>query len=133
MDLNQLLYHHQIALMAVGQSQRDGHLLPNFDLPRYYARRINEYRDRRGLTDAFVGVEDQLQSLSTVEIPASDPVVDYPVYVGDTLIAELLVNKALSMSPQERRAYALENITDRRTNRGSRTSIGWNALQTFHP
>ena len=113
MDLNQLLYHHQIALMAVGQAQRDGHLLPNFDLPRYYARRINEYRDRRGLTDAFVGVEDQLQSLSTVEIPASEPVVDYPVYVGDTLIAELLVNKALSMSPQERRACALENITDR--------------------
>lgn len=113
MDLNQLLYHHQVALMAVSQAQRDGHLLPSFDLPRYYARRINEYRDRRGLTEAFAGVEDPLQGVSGAEVPASDATVDYPVFVGDTLIAELLVNKALSMTEQERRACALENITDR--------------------
>jgi hypothetical protein len=50
MDLNELLYHHQMALMAVGRAQRDGRSTVNFDLPCYYARRINEYRERRGLT-----------------------------------------------------------------------------------
>lgn len=54
MDLNQLLYHHQIALMAVNRAQRDGRPLPNFDLPRYYAKRISEYRDNRGLSGALV-------------------------------------------------------------------------------
>src|SRR3546814_5053391 len=50
MDLNELLYHHQMALMAVGRAQRDGRSTVNFDLPCYYARRIHEYRERRGLT-----------------------------------------------------------------------------------
>lgn len=50
MDLNELLYHHQMALMAVGRAQRDGRSIDNFDLPWYFARRINEYRERRGLT-----------------------------------------------------------------------------------
>ena len=50
MDLNELLYHHQMALMAVGRAQRDGRSTVNFDLPCYYARRINEYRERRGLS-----------------------------------------------------------------------------------
>jgi len=48
MDLNQLLHHHQMALMAVSQARREGQAMPNFDLPRYYAKRINEYRERRG-------------------------------------------------------------------------------------
>lgn len=54
MDLNQLLYHHQMALMATSQAQRDGVPLPNFDLPRYYAKRISEYRDNRGLSGPLV-------------------------------------------------------------------------------
>lgn len=54
MDINQLLYHHQISLMAVSQAQRDGRALPNFDLPRYYAKRITEYRDNRGLSGPLV-------------------------------------------------------------------------------
>lgn len=54
MDLNQLLYHHQMALMAVGQAQRDGRGPRNFDLPRYYAKRINEYRELRGLEGDIV-------------------------------------------------------------------------------
>ncbi|WP_447761732.1 hypothetical protein [Sphingopyxis panaciterrae] len=48
MDLNELLYQHQIALMSVGQAERDGDSVRSFDLPLYYARRINEYRERRG-------------------------------------------------------------------------------------
>lgn len=48
MDLNQLLYHHQMALMAANRAHRDGHPASNFDLPRYYAKRISEYRARRG-------------------------------------------------------------------------------------
>src|SRR3546814_19429845 len=58
-DLNQLLYHHQIALMAVRQARRAGHLLPGFDLPRYYAKRISEYRARRGLADGFAALIEQ--------------------------------------------------------------------------
>ncbi|KTE18858.1 hypothetical protein ATE67_17380 [Sphingopyxis sp. H050] len=54
MDINQLLYHHQMALMAAGQAQRDGNTLPNFDLPRHYAKRIDEYREVRGLSGALV-------------------------------------------------------------------------------
>src|SRR3546814_5496666 len=50
MDLNELLYHHQMALMTVGRAQRAGRSAVSFDLPCYYARRINEYRKRRGLT-----------------------------------------------------------------------------------
>src|SRR3546814_17286211 len=67
-DLNQLLYHHQIALMAVSQARRDGHLLPGFDLPRYYAKRISEYRERRGLTDGFAAMIEQ-----TGDSPRADP------------------------------------------------------------
>src|SRR3546814_17515755 len=50
MDLNELLYHHQMALMTVGRAQRAGRSAVSFDLPCYYARRIKEYRKRRGLT-----------------------------------------------------------------------------------
>src|SRR3546814_8650039 len=67
-DLNQLLYHHQIALMAVSQARRDGHLLPGFDLPRYYAKRISEYRERRGLADGFAAMIEQ-----TGDSPRADP------------------------------------------------------------
>jgi hypothetical protein len=111
MDLNQLLYHHQMALMAVSQARRDGHLLPNFDLPRYYAKRINEYRERRGLMDGFPSVPDHAQ-----DGPRPDPperAEDYPVFVGDTLIAELLVNEALAMSDEERASYALDDVVGR--------------------
>ena len=113
MDLNQLLHHHQMALMAVSQARRDGHLLPNFDLPRYYAKRINEYRERRGLMDAFPAVSDHTQ-----RGPRSDPttpgtVADYPVFVGDTLIAELLVNEALALTDEERASCALGDIVSR--------------------
>ena len=59
MDLNQLLYHHQMALIAANRAHRDGRPHANFDLPRYYVKRIGEYRARRGLgvgPDTLVGV-----------------------------------------------------------------------------
>ncbi|UNK78433.1 hypothetical protein MNQ96_12740 [Sphingopyxis granuli] len=102
-----------MALMAVSQARRDGHLLPNFDLPRYYAKRINEYRDQRGLND---GLADRTRSDSAgpmADPPTSEPAAGYADFIGDTLIAELLIHKALSMTPQERSAAALEGITDR--------------------
>lgn len=111
MDLNQLLYHHQMALMAVSQARRDGHLLPNFDLPRYYAKRINEYRDRRGLMEGFPSVSDRAQGGPRADPP--ERAEDYPVFVGDTLIAELLVNEALAMSDEERASYALDDVIGR--------------------
>jgi hypothetical protein len=55
MDLNDLLYHHQMALMSVSQAERDGDATTaNFDLPLYYARRINDYREIRGLTGNLI-------------------------------------------------------------------------------
>lgn len=111
MDLNQLLYHHQMALMAVSQAQRDGQLLPNFDLPRYYSKRIDEYRERRGLGDTLAAFPDRPQNDPMPEAPAPD--ADYPAFVGDTLIAELLVNKVLSMTAEERTAYALDAVIGR--------------------
>lgn len=112
MDLNQLLYHHQMALMVASQARRDGHLLPNFDLPRYYTKRINEYRDRRGLNKGFAGLAIQTPSGPRADPPTSESAANYPAFIGDTLIAELLIHKALSMTPQERGAAALESIID---------------------
>lgn len=116
MDLNQLLYHHQMALMAVSQARRDGNLLANFDLPRYYAKRINEYRERRGLADGFVAAPEDAEGAHKADPPTSGPATDYPVFVGDTLIAELLVNEALAMTDAERASFALDGIIDRLLN-----------------
>ena len=113
MDLNQLLYHHQMALMAVSQARRDGHLLPSFDLPRYYAKRINEYREHRGLADGFAAVTEQADDGPKSDPSVSDPAADYPVFLGDTLIAELLVNEALSMTEEERISFGLGDIIGR--------------------
>ena len=79
MDLNQLLYHHQMALMAVSQARRDGHLLPNFDLPRYYAKRINEYRERRGLADGFAAViaPEHVGPKLTPRFPSRQPTIRF--------------------------------------------------------
>lgn len=113
MDLNQLLYHHQMALMAVSQARRDGHLLPSFDLPRYYAKRINEYRERRGLADGFATLVGPGHGGPTADPPVSEPASGYPVFLGDTLIAELLVNEALAMTVEERASLGLDDIVVR--------------------
>lgn len=113
MDLNQLLYHHQMALMAVSQARRDGHLLPNFDLPRYYAKRIDEYRGRRGLADGFAAIVAPGHGGPTADPPVSEPASGYPVFLGDTLIAELLVNEALAMTVEERASLGLDDIVGR--------------------
>ena len=112
MDLNQLLYHHQMALMAVSQAQLDGQILPNFDLPRYYAKRINEYRERRGLSDALAAPE-QAGSGPQADPATAETDAAYPAFIGDTLIAELLVNKALNMTSEERTARGLDGIVER--------------------
>lgn len=112
-DLNQLLYHHQMALMAVSEAQRDGHLLPNFELPRYYAKRLNQYRVQRGLDD---GLADRTRNDSVgplADPPTSEPTLGYVDFIGDTLIAERLIHRALSMTPQKRSAAALEGIAER--------------------
>jgi hypothetical protein len=53
MDMNELFYHHQMALIAAGQARRSGARLPDFDLPGHYARRIDDYRARRGMQKYF--------------------------------------------------------------------------------
>lgn len=112
LDLNQLLYHHQMALMAVSQARRDGHLLPSFDLPRYYAKRIDEYRERRGLADGFV-VTEQAHGGPKADPPMSGSATEYPMFVGDTLIAELLVNEALALTEEQRVSFGLGDVVDR--------------------
>jgi len=79
MDLNELLYHHQIALMSVSQAERRGHATANFDLPLYYAKRINDYRDIRGLTGNLImaGGSPRVAGLSGR--------VECDRYVGDML------------------------------------------------
>lgn len=53
MDMNQLFYHHQLALMAADRALRDTTAIANFDLPRHYAKRIEEYRACRGMPAYF--------------------------------------------------------------------------------
>lgn len=54
MDMNQLFYHHQMAVMTIDRARREGTPLANFDLPDHYARRIDDYRARRGMAAYFV-------------------------------------------------------------------------------
>ena len=58
MDLNELLYHHQIALMAATQAHATAHIAPDLDRPCYYARRLDEYRVRRGLNFPILASAD---------------------------------------------------------------------------
>lgn len=79
MDLNELLYHHQMALMAVGRAQRAGRSTVSFDLPCYYARRINEYRESRGLSfDVPVIAQWGVGLATCAKVPPSP-------FVGDVL------------------------------------------------
>lgn len=53
MDMNQLFYHHQMALMTAGRPVREDARCAGIDLPRHYARRIEQYRARRGMPVYF--------------------------------------------------------------------------------
>lgn len=97
MDINQLLYQHQIALMNAAALEKAGQLRSNFDLVQYYAKRINEYRMKRGLSEDFVK--------DLADVPASEHATDdefIPVVavsmqaalVADLMIAEMLIEKA---------------------------------------
>ena len=50
MDLNQLLYHHQIALIHASQQNVPHGGSSQFDLVRHYAKRIRVYRSEHGLS-----------------------------------------------------------------------------------
>ncbi|WP_169053485.1 hypothetical protein [Alteraurantiacibacter aquimixticola] len=50
MDLNQLLYHHQIALMNASRPADASSDAIYFDLARHYVRRIQRYRAENGLS-----------------------------------------------------------------------------------
>lgn len=51
--MNELFYHHQMALIAAVRSGRTGRHRSNFDLPGHYARRIDDYRTHRGMPKYF--------------------------------------------------------------------------------
>lgn len=55
MDMNQLYHHHQIALMEAGRARQTGLATASFDLARHYAKRINRFREGRGLAPDFTG------------------------------------------------------------------------------
>lgn len=113
MDFDQLLYHHQMVLIAVSRARRDGHPPSSFDLSDSYARRIAEYRDRRGLDDGPADKRRPGSARLKADPTTSEQATGYADFLGDTFIAELLIHKALSMTPQERSASALEDIVDR--------------------
>jgi len=50
MDLNQLIYHHQVALIRAVQARSLGAPKSRFDLVAHYARNIRAYRRKHGLT-----------------------------------------------------------------------------------
>ena len=56
MDMNQLFYHHQMALIEKAAVRRKGLRALSFDLPAHYAKRIEAYRARRGMTAYFPDV-----------------------------------------------------------------------------
>lgn len=55
MDMNQLFYHHQLAVIAADRAHHKGEAPAHFDLPNHYAQRINMFREKRGLQPDFVG------------------------------------------------------------------------------
>ena len=57
MDMNELFYHHQMALMALSQPRGRGASARHagFDLPGHYVQRIDAYRAKRGMRQYFPG------------------------------------------------------------------------------
>jgi hypothetical protein len=53
MDMNELFFRHQMALMAVGRRRGASARHADFDLPGHYADRIDAYRARRGMSKYF--------------------------------------------------------------------------------
>ena len=53
MDMNELFYRHQMALMAVTRRRGASARHADFDLPGHYADRIDAYRARRGMNKYF--------------------------------------------------------------------------------
>ena len=53
MDMNELFYRHQMALMAVGGRRGASARHADFDLSGHYADRIDAYRVRRGMSRYF--------------------------------------------------------------------------------
>lgn len=55
MDMNQLFYHHQMALIEQAAARRNGlRAAAGCDRPAHYAERIEAYRARRGMTAYFL-------------------------------------------------------------------------------
>ncbi len=54
MDMNQLFYQHQMALMDAGRARQTGVATANYDLVRHYGKRINRFREGRGLAPYFL-------------------------------------------------------------------------------
>ncbi|WP_404479718.1 hypothetical protein [Novosphingobium sp. BL-52-GroH] len=50
MDLNQLLYHHQLALMRYTANRDEAPAPSRFDLVTHYERRISRLRREMGVT-----------------------------------------------------------------------------------
>jgi hypothetical protein len=53
MDMNELFYRHQMALMDLGRQRGASARHADFDLPGHYADRIDAYRVHRGMSRYF--------------------------------------------------------------------------------
>lgn len=92
MDLNQLLYHHQIAIMNALDAQNSGRIVSNFNMVQYYTKRINAYRAGRGLSAGFVS----WAAHSPDAVQASDQ--DFGPTLPASLRSALLANSMISSS-----------------------------------
>src|SRR3546814_16861950 len=109
-----------MALTAANRAHRDGRPHANFDLPRYYAKRIGEYRARRrlGVGPALMADRD---GGPRADPPNSAQGDDYPVFLGDPLVADLLVHQALALTAAERPSRTLGGLAQRQSDTHTHT------------
>lgn len=97
MDLNQLLYHHQIAVMNALAAQKSDRFVHGFDMVQYYAKRINAYRAGKGLSAGFVNwaahSPDAAQA-SDRDFSRPLPASLLPTLVPNSMIAHNGIDKA---------------------------------------
>ncbi|MCC2602753.1 hypothetical protein [Sphingopyxis yananensis] len=101
MDLNQLLYHHQIAIMNALNAEKAGRIAPNFDMVRYYTKRINAYRVDKGLSPGFVSWASHSPNNTKAcgqEFGPAIAISMQAAFVADLMIAESLASKAPTSS-----------------------------------
>lgn len=67
MDLNQLLYNHQLAMLKAQAPEQTGKPMSSFDMVGFYAKRIRAWRHGEGLSSR--GWPGDLGSCLAADLP----------------------------------------------------------------